>query len=288
MKFVKVAVAMLFAAILAGCSFDVIPPAHKGKILTTSGYNTDVLQPGKTTTWGRDQLILLDVSVQQKTERLTVKMADKLDLTFEVSFRTRISADNEDVVNTMFNSITVVDNIVTLQQVYNIYGRDVLASGARSVVGKYKVEEVPNNFDKITKELLARLQADLKTSPLEVSNVTLGALQYPTVITEAIEKQAERELAIQTENNQQAIEMVKRTNALALALADKEVEITKANTLREQNEIVAAGLSDRLLQYRSLEVQEKMAGAAGNTGSVIYVPYEAMGTSGLSNRVFNK
>ncbi|QBX32474.1 SPFH domain/band 7 family protein [Pseudomonas phage PA1C] len=286
-KYVQFVFAILIALVVTGCSFEVIPPAHKGKLLTVNGYSPEVLEPGKLTVYGRDQLILLDGSVQTKNEQLTVKMADKLDLTFTVSFRTRV-AGNEQVINAMFNSITVVDNIVTLDQVYSIYGRDVVSSVSRSVLGKYKVEEVPANFDKITADLLAKLQEAMKNSPLEVSNVTLGSLKYPSVITEAIEKQAERELAIQTENNQQAIEMTKRTNALKLAEADREVELTKARTLRDQNQIVAAGISEKLLQYRALEVQEKMANSLGNSGSSIFVPYEALNSTGMSNRVFSK
>lgn len=80
----------------------------------------------------------------------------------------------------------------------------------------------------------------------------------------------------------------KVTNALKMAEADREVELTKARTLRDQNQIVADGINDKLLAYRALEVQEKMSTNLGNAGSAIFVPYEAMGTQGLSNHVFNK
>lgn len=277
------ALAMIAVVALQGCSFEVIPPAFKGKVLTTTGYNKEILEPGKTTLWGRDELVLLETGTRTVAETITVKMEDKLDLTFDVRFRTRIGG-NEKVLNSMFNDIQVKDRRVTLQQVYGVYGLDVVQSAARSIVGKYKTEDVGANFDKITAELSERLVKNMVSSPLEVSNVTLGNLQYPKVIIDAIEKQSERKLAIETETNQQAIETVKRDNALRLAQLDRDIELTKAKTLRDANAITADGLSPMLLSYKALDVQEQMA----KNNSAVFVPYEAMNTTGVSNRIFNK
>jgi hypothetical protein len=277
------ALAMIAVVALQGCSFEVIPPAFKGKVLTTTGYNKEILEPGKETLWGRDELVLLETGTRTVAETITVKMDDKLDLTFDVRFRTRIGG-NEKVLNQMFNDIQVKDKRVTLQQVYGVYGLDVVQSVSRSVVGKYKTEDVGANFDNITKDLSERLVKAMANSPLEVSNVTLGNLKYPDVITVAIEKQSERRLAIETETNQQAIETTKRTNALALAQLDRDIELTRAKTLRDSNAITADGLSPMLLAYKALDVQGQMA----ENKAAVFVPYEAMGSAGLSNRIFNK
>lgn len=277
------ALAMVAVVALQGCSFEVIPPAYKGKVLTTSGYNPEILEPGKITLYGRDELVLMETGTRTVAETITVKMEDKLDLTFDVKFRTRIGG-NEKVLNSMFNDIQVKDKRVSLQQVYGVYGLDVVQSVSRSVVGKYKTEEVGANFDNITKDLADRLTKAMSNSPLEVSNVTLGNLRYPDVITTAIEKQSERRLAIETETNQQAIETTKRTNQLALAQLDRDIELTRARTLRDANSITADGLSPMLLAYKALDVQAEMA----KNNSAVFVPYEAMGNTGLSNRIFNK
>ncbi|MNC17820.1 SPFH domain / Band 7 family protein [compost metagenome] len=277
------ALAMVAVVALQGCSFEVIPPAYKGKVLTTSGYNPEILEPGKITLYGRDELVLMETGTRTVAETITVKMEDKLDLTFDVKFRTRIGG-NEKVLNSMFNDIQVKDKRVSLQQVYGVYGLDVVQSVSRSVVGKYKTEEVGANFDNITKDLADRLTKAMANSPLEVSNVTLGNLKYPDVITTAIEKQSERRLAIETETNQQAIETTKRTNQLALAQLDRDIELTRARTLRDANSITADGLSPMLLAYKALDVQAEMA----KNNSAVFVPYEAMGNTGLSNRIFNK
>lgn len=275
---------MAFVALaLTGCGYYTVPPAMKGKILSTSGYSADVKETGKYLLWGRDEMVLLDTSTQTYGEPIDVKMTDNLNLKFDVRFRTRISG-SDDVINNMFNDIRHEDYQVTLPMVYKVYGRDVVQAVARSVVGKYGTEDVAANFDKISVALATELKERLKNSPLEMSNITLGNLDYPKTIDDAYAAQGAKRLAIETEANNQAVEMVKKANELALANANYAVEKKKAETLRDTNDITSAGLSDKLLAYRALEVQEKMA----DNKAAIFVPYEALGSSGLNNRIYSK
>ncbi|MFK4132405.1 SPFH domain-containing protein [Pseudomonas luteola] len=282
------AIAIAIAA-TTGCSRATVPPAAKGKIVSTEGYSKDIKGTGRYWLFWNEKLVILDTSTQTYTERMSVKMADEQTLTFDVRFRTRIAGDDK-TINTMFNDIRPVatsdSNVqeVSLVNVYNVYGSATVQNAARSVISKYRTEEVAANFDKITNDMQAELTKRMINTPLEVSNITLGNLDYPKVISEAIEKQAERELAIKTEQNNQAVEMVKKTNALKLAQADYDIRMTRAKALRDENAMTAAGLSPMLLEYRKLEVMEKMT---ENKNSV-FVPYDALGQSGLSNRVFSE
>jgi hypothetical protein len=279
---IKALIVSLCLLAVAGCNRVTVPPAHLGKILSPDGYSTEVKQTGKYTIGMREELVLLDTSTQTVSETMRVKMLDRMDLQFEIRFRTRIGGGDK-TINSMFNDIKVQDNLVSLQQVYGVYGRDMVQTVARSVVGKYRTEDVGTNFDQINKDLQIKLKEAMANSPLEVSNVTLANLKYPDVITQAIEKQSERELAIKTEENQQAIEMVKRENSLKLAQAQREIDLTVARTLRDQNEITAAGISPNLLAYEALKVQALMA----ENKNVVFAPYQAFGTPGMSNKVFN-
>lgn len=273
----------VIALSLTGCGFYTVPPAAKGKVLSTSGYSADVKETGKYLLWGRDELVVLDTSTQTYGEAISVKMQDNLDLKFVVKFRTRIAGDDK-VINAMFNDIKHEQYQVTLPMVYKVYGQDVVQSVARSVVGKYSTDEVAANFDKITADLYTKLTERMKGSPLEMSNITLANLDYPDTVDQAYNAQAERKLQIETEANQQAVAMVKKTNELKLAEANYAIEMKKAETLRDTNATTSAGLSDKLLAYRAFEVQEKMA----ENKAAIFVPYESLSNSGLSNRMFNK
>tara|TARA_R110000744_G_C19371770_1_gene563241 strand:+ start:77659 stop:78510 length:852 start_codon:yes stop_codon:yes gene_type:complete len=283
MKNIIVACIIGLSVMLTGCGRETVPPAALGKVLSTSGYSVDVKPTGKYWMWWWENMVILDTSTQTAKETISVKMADKLDLKFEVRFRTRIAGD-ERVINAMFNDIQHSNYSVTLPMVYKVYGQDVVRSVSRSVMSKYTAEEVPNNFDKITEELRENLSKALVGSPLEMSNVTLGSIEYPPTITEAIQAQAERRLAIETEQNQQAIEMVKRQNQLELAEADYEIRMTKARAVRDENKTTGDGLSAQLIQYRQLEVLERMA----ENENAVFIPYESLSNVGVQNRMFSK
>lgn len=282
-KLLKMAATLVAALALTACGVYTVPPATKGKVLSTNGYSADVKEVGKYWLFGRDEMVLLDTSTQTYAEKMDVKMMDNLNLKFEVRFRTRISGD-ENTINSMFNDIKHQNYEVSLPMVYGVYGRDVVQSVARSVVGKYDTESVAANFDKITSDLQTQLAVRMKGSPLEVSNITLANLDYPETIDEAYKLQGAKKLAIETEASAQAVEMVKKQNELLLAEQDYAIQVQKAKTLRDQNRITADGLSQALIQYKALEVQSEMA----KSDNTIFVPYESMGNSGLSNRMFQK
>lgn len=269
--------------VVAGCSRVTVPPAAKGKILSSSGYSSDVKETGKYwLTWFED-MVILDTSTQTKSEAITVKMADDLDVTFTINFRTRI-AGNDKTINAMFNDITHEDYLVSLDRVYRVYGRDVVHKTAREVVSVYLTKDVSKNFKKINDDLHAALVTSMVNSPLEVSNVTIGQIQWPKLITEAVEKQQERELAIQTEVNDQAVKMVQKQNELKLANANYEIRMTQARAIRDENATTAEGLNPILLEYRRIEMMEKMA----ENKSAVFMPYEAMSTPGAQTRIYSK
>lgn len=278
----KMTASILAAAImLAGCEVSTVPPAAKGKILSSSGYSADVKETGKYWLFGFKNMVILDTSTRMISENINVKMSDNLDLPFQLHFRTRIQGDDK-TINAMFNDITHDDYQVSLDKVYQVYGRNVVTNAARSVMSKYKVAEVAVNFEKINNDIYAEINKRMVGSPLEVSDVTLANISYPPVITQAVEKQQERELAIVTEKNQQAIEMLKKENQLKLADADYAIRVKKAEAVREENRITSEGLSTTLLHYRNLEVMEKLA----ESENKVFVPYQALGEVGVSNTMF--
>lgn len=282
MKKIRIVTIALTLLLAAGCS-EQIPPAHLGKLLTPSGYSPDVYPPSRVTVIGRDQLILLETGTQTKTERLTVIMKDKLTLTADVKFRTRIKG-SDGVINSMFNDISPVDGKVSLQQVYATYGRMIIRNKGREVLSHYTVDDVHQNYARISSEVHAALTEAFGGVPLEISDVALGNIQYPAIVTAAVEKAAERKMAIEQEKNQAAIDMVKKQNAEKLAQADYRIEMIKAKTLRDANKTIGAGVTPMLIQYKALEVQAKMA----ENKNAVFMPYDALGSIGAQTRMFSK
>lgn len=274
---------LAMALALVGCGREVVPPAAKGKILSGDGYSADVKETGKYWLYWWEDMVLLDTSTKTLGEPVTVKMADDLDLSFEVRFRTRIHGDAK-IINAMFNDITHENYWVTLPTVYGVYGRDVVSNVARTVMGKYATKDVSANYANINEELQKSLRKAMEGSPLEVSNVTVANIQWPKVIVDAIEARSERELAIETEANSQAVKMVEKSNELELVKADYEIRIKRAEAIREENRITAEGMNPMLLEYKRLETLETL----GKAGNSVMIPVEGLVNPAMQLKLLGK
>lgn len=284
MKYIIKIAVILAAFALTGCGFEVVPPATKGKILTTSGYSPDVLEPGNYTLWGRDKLIILETNTNTYQEAVSVVLADKLTLTAEIRFRGRI-AGSEKVMNSMFNDITSGDdNIVQFNEVYAVYGRMAIRNKTREIISQYTVEDVHKNYARLSGEIGSVLEAALKGTPLEISDIALGNIAYPDVVNKAINAAKERELAIKKEEAQALIMLTKKKNDRLLAEADYQIKITRAKSIRDANKIIGEGVTPELIEFRRLEVLEAMA----ENKSAVFMPVEAMSSTGAQVRMFGK
>lgn len=272
------------STLISGCSFEIVPPASKGKILTTAGYSSDVLEPGKYTLWGRDKLIVLQTNTNTYRESVNVVLKDKLTLMADVRFRGRISG-SEKTINTMFNDIAAgKDDIVAFNEVYAVYGKMAVRNKTREIISKYSVEDVHKNYERLSVEIGKVLTEALKGTPLEISDVALGSITYPEVVTDAINAAKERDLAIKKEEAQAKIMLTRKKNERALAEADYQIKITNAKSVRDSNKIIGQGITEQLLRLRALEVQEKMA----DNENVVFMPFEAMKNPGAQMRMFSK
>lgn len=284
MKQIKFIVILCIFSMLYSCGWEIVPPATKGKILTTSGYAPDVLEPGKYTLWGRDELVLLQTNTATYQENVKVILQDKLTLTATIRFRGRI-AGTENIINSMFNDITPgADKIVAFNEVYAVYGKMAIRNKTREILSQYNVEDVHKNYARLSAEISKVLSVALKDSPLEISDIALGNIAYPKIVTDAVENAKKRRMDIEKEEAQAQIELVKKKNERLLAEADYQIEITKAKAIRDKNKIIGEGVTPALLKLRALEVQEAMA----KNGAAVFMPYEAMSTTGAQVRMFSK
>lgn len=277
---------LTLALLMAGCS-QPVPPAYMGKLLTPSGYTPEVYEPGRVTVLGRDKLILLETGTQSFPEQVTVQLADRVRLTFDVQIRTRISGDRS-TINAMFSDIVPENNRVTLNQVYRVYGRDVVRNTARQVMNKYTVEDVSMNLERINTELRAAMIENFQGLPLEISNATLGSIEWPTEVTEAINAAAQANAAIATTEANRRRDVAAAQADEAIALARRSAQLVEAQTIRDYNRIIGEGISENFLRYKALQLQEEIAkNGQGQGNSTVFLPYDALGTIGAQNRMFS-
>jgi hypothetical protein len=275
---------LIATTLLTACGERVkVPPAHVGKVLTKSGYQEGFVNPSQFRLEACmaycDKLVLLKASDGSVTESMELFMPkDQLNMTFAISATVRIER-NEKTINDIFDRVPAeqVNNdegdnvsIITLNRVYEIYAQQKLKSIARSLLASYSINDIASNRSMVENELIAKLQTMFEGTPLRLVQVSLSDVQFPEIITKAKIASKEREVAIEQAKNEKLVSMVKAEAELELAKKDRLVRLERARTIKEENELTAASVSDKYLEYKKLEVMEEIA----KSGKAIYMPME--------------
>lgn len=258
--FLKLFLVALAAFSLTACN-EQIPAGHVGKIMGKTGFQPEIYPPSKvwldtTFTTTPEKLFLMETTTKMYKEPITVLLKDKLTLKADVRFRGRINSE-EKVVNAIFNDMKMNDTVVTTDEVYEVYGKMVIRNTAREVISKYNVDEVNKNYARITTELYEAIKPKLNGLPIEISDVTLGNIEYPKIVTEAIEAAKQRRMEIEKEQAQVQIELTKKKGQEELAEADYRIKMIEAKRIRDYNEITSKGITPDLIRLRELELREK-------------------------------
>lgn len=244
---------------LSACN-ELVPAGHKGKILGKNGWQPEVYPPSKvwvdtTFTFNPEKLFFIETTTRKYAQPIKVLLKDKLTLKAEIVFRCRVTGDQK-VINGLFNDMPMNDSIVTTDEVYNTYAKMIVLNTAREVISKYDVEEVNTNYQRITVELYDAIAPKLEGLPIDISDVTIGDIEYPKIVTAAIEQAKERRMAIEKEEAQVQIELTKKAGQEEIAKADYKIKMLEAKRIRDYNEMTAKGITPELLKLRELELRE--------------------------------
>lgn len=176
--------------------------------------------------------------------------------------------------------------MISLQRIYGIYGQMIVQNAAREVLNQYSVDEVHENYNRLSSELAQAIKPRLKNVPLEMSDVTIQNIDYPDVAVAAINNAEERRLDIEREKAQNEIDLLRKKNERALAEAEYQTRMVKARTIRDENRTIAEGISPELLEYYRIENQEIFANNSGE--GTTYIPIEGMSSVGAQVRMFSE
>lgn len=256
-KIVLVVMLALSAMVMTGCN-EQVPAGTKGKIMGKNGWQPEVYPPSKVwlanNFWNinHEKLFLVQTTTHKFVQPIKVLLKDKLTLNAEIVFRGRVTT-NAKVINALFNDMPMNDNIVTTSEVYNTYGKMVVLNTAREVISKYNVDEVNKNYERITDELYSAIKPKLKGLPIDISDVTIGDIQYPKIVTEAIEKAKQRRMLIEQEKAQVQIDVTKAKGREQVAMAEYRVKMLQAKQIRDFNKMIASGLTPDLIELKKIE-----------------------------------
>ena len=260
MKTVYKLVAMVILALsLTGC-YKTVPPGNVGKVKGAAGFQPEVYPPSRiwldnVLTMVPEELFLVETTTKKYAQPDTVLLQDKLTLSADVVFRGRITGSDK-VLNGIFNDIKMDDNIVTVDEVYEIYGKMLVMNTAREIISKYNVDEVNKNYARITVELYNAIKPKLEGLPIEISDITLGNIQYPDIVTKAIEQAKEKQMAIEKTEAEVQIRLAEAKGREQVAEADYRIKMLEAKRVRDYNKMTAEGITDALLELRKLELKQ--------------------------------
>lgn len=136
---------------------------------------------------------------------------------------------------------------------------------SRSVFAGYNHNEISPKSPEIEQAILEEIQVKIKGKYLEVDNISIDHIMYSPLVTKAVDQK----LAVKQEIEQKDFEM-------QIAEKDAEIQRIRARGQRDSQQIIASGLTSMYLQYKALEVQDKLS-ASENT-KFYFIP---MGQDGL-------
>jgi len=277
MRRVSLLFAIVAALLFTGCSHQSVPQGTKGKIIDRSGFHPEVYPPSRVNVGMYGRLILVDTTTHTVNETVTIRTKDNMNLIAQVRFQLRMGS-KEKSLNAVFNDIKPVDgNLITLDQVYNTYGKMIVNKVTREVISPYNIGDVNKNFNRISALIYQKVKEDFKPTPLAISDVALGKLEYPKIIDDAILSAAKRELEIKQAEADVQVRLTELQGKEKVAQGEYRVKMQKAKLDRDANKMIASGITPTLLKLRELENQALLIDAIKGNNNVIYLPADMMG-----------
>lgn len=243
-----------FVLLFTQCS--VIKPGFNGVLNKPlgNGIKVDkVYKDGFTWKSPWNRMIKYNIQLNSYQEKIAILSSDELHMTVTLSVILRpIPKDLPYLV------------LEIGEEYYNRIVKPEFFSVSRSIMAEYNYNLLSIKSPEIEQRILQELDIRLEGKHIELNTVTLDHIMYSPFVTGA----TDRKLATQQQIEQKSYE---------IEIAEKEAEIQRitARGQKDSQQIIDQGLTQRYLQFKALEVQEKLAGSPNST--FYFVPIGADG-----------
>ena len=188
--------------------------------------------------WPWNKMVVYDTRYKTTSEDLTLLSNDGLPIKVQMVLRyrpaERLLARLHDEVGPDFAKIVVLPDAAT---------------ALRTVAAKYSVEQLyQSKFADIRDEMLEDAQREAGKRYVILDDVMFTGIELPKAVTEAIQHKV---------SSQQSLEEMKYVNQTAeLEAARKQIE---AKGIADQQQLINSTLTDRILQYNSIQAAKELA-----------------------------
>ncbi len=252
---------------ITGCTNPSTPAGHEGyvkenpRVWGKGGFVGVLKGPSNygVSIW-RNEVENVDFRPQTYNENFHILTSDELNITLRWQTILKIKA----------NSIKdVVENFAG-QEFYKRFIKEPLRSMVRKNVQKLASREVKESRNEIAESVVIELNSYLKETPFIVISGVVGNIDYPKVVTEAVEKKLAAKQLLDEKQTQ-----------IDIAKKDAEIRIEEAKGIAEAQRIINETLTKNYLQHEAINAQLKMAESPNHT--TVYIPAGANGIPLVSN-----
>ena len=306
-KYIIVAMAVILAIMMiTGCAeYKPVEPGQVGKKVTKSGAEEGVLYPGSYDIWdfrGRTRIVLLDVSEGAYKVNGQALCQDKMNLPFTVEVRMCAKKDEANY-NTIFATIEPDVrkfkeddklSLISRGKLYETYVAPVVTNVAKRVITGFETMEVGivryiqpegEKGDSIEpiKVGISRAELDSKifttikdalvSTPIELKYAAVTNIDYPEIVTSAVEKAKQREIEIKEEEATQKKRLIAKRNEEEWQFIDYRIKVREAQMIADFNLIIGSSINFGFLRWWQLKVFAEAAKGPNNWG---FIPYDML------------
>ncbi len=256
------AILALFVVFL-GCT-ERVPPGYVGMVQTPNGLTGTILQPGNHTAYNRDRMVLVSMEEITQTEKMEVLCKDDLNMKFDLKVRARLKTQGGKSLKSVLNRQGAKirwgrgSGTLDFMVLYNTYVKGPARSIARGIVSQYQTTDIRGNRKAIEKAIRDELLLAISGTPVEITMIVTSNLDYPDVITTAMESKRKREIEIKEEAAKQAMELLRVDNRLKIAQKMKITRAAEAEAEATYNLVMGKSLTPEYLRLREIEAKIRL------------------------------
>jgi len=156
---------------------------------------------------------------------------------------------------------------------YARYIKEPLRAMVRENVQSLKSREIKERRKEIAEAVSAELKEHLESTPFVLVSAVVGNIDYPDVVTKAVENKLAAQQLLDEKETQREIDK-----------KDAEIRVEEAKGIAEAQKIINTTLTQNYLQHEAIQAQLKMASSPNHT--TVYIPSGANGIplTGILNK----
>ena len=255
-------VLITFAVGAVGCTNPHAPAGQEGyvfedpRVLGEGGFRGAVRGPGN---YGisafRNRIINIDTRPTTFTEEFSILVKDDLNVAFRVHAVMKVEEGQVQAVVERFGA----------ESWYARFLKEPFRTIVRESVQEYTSRELKAERETIAQTIETALNTYLDNTPFAVVRLAVGNIDYPPVVSQAVEKKLAAKQLLEEKETQKEI-----------AQRDAEIRIEEAKGIAEAQKIINQTLTANYLQHEAIEAQRTMANSPNHT--TVYIP---VGPNGL-------